>query len=66
VFLLTQHIREDELMSSLKNYFSCGHIYKKKEVHTYRIENFSHVESKLIPFFKKHPILGEKHLDFVD
>ncbi len=66
VFLLTQHIRENELMLSLKNYFSCGHIYKNKEVHTYRIENFSDVGSKFIPFFEKYPVLGAKYLDFKD
>ena len=66
VFSLAQHIREDELMSTLKNYFSCGHVYKNKEVFTFRVENFVYVESKLIPFFKKYPILGAKHLDFMD
>jgi len=66
VFSLSQHIREDELMSSLKNYFSCGHVYKNKEVFLFRVENFVYVESKLIPFFKEYPILGEKHLNFLD
>jgi hypothetical protein len=53
-------------MSTLKNYFSCGHVYKNKEVFTFRVENFVYVESKLIPFFNKYPILGAKHLDFMD
>jgi len=63
---LTQHIREKQLMKSFKDYFSCGHIYKNKEVFIYKIETYSDIINKIVPFFKKHPILGEKSLDFLD
>lgn len=66
VFLLTQHARERELMLSFKNYFSCGHVYKNKEVCTYRVETFADIDSKFIPFFKEYLIQGEKYLGFLD
>jgi hypothetical protein len=53
-------------MKSLKDYFSCGRVIKKKEVFEYRIETYSDIENKVIPLFKKHPIVGEKSLDFID
>lgn len=66
IFLLTQHIREKQLMESFKDYFSCGNFYKNKEVFLYRIESHSDIINKIVPFFKKHPILGEKSSDFED
>jgi len=37
-----------------------------KGVFTYRVETYSSIENKIIPLFNKHPILGEKYLDYLD
>jgi hypothetical protein len=63
---LTQHVKEEQLMINIKDYFNCGYLYKNKEVFNYRVETFYDIQDKIIPFFKKHPILGVKLLDFLD
>jgi hypothetical protein len=66
VFSLTQHIREEQLMKSIKDFFSCGFVRKKYNVLEYRIETYSDIENKVIPLFNKHRVEGEKYLNFKD
>ena len=69
IFQLTQHSRDQNLMQSFIIYFKCGYISIKKnrpnEVN-YIVTKFDDILNKIIPFFKKHPILGMKALDFDD
>lgn len=65
-FSLTQHSRDDLLMKSLIEYFNCGNVHKYQEACYYRISNLPGITEKIIPFFKKYPILGEKSKDFSD
>jgi hypothetical protein len=51
VFQLTQHLRDEQLMTSLINYFSCGNIYTRREAVDFRVEKFSDQITKIIPFF---------------
>ena len=53
-------------MRSLIESFSCGNICKRGEVCDYRITSFEDISEKIIPFFKKYPIQGEKSKDFQD
>ena len=66
VFQLTQHARDEQLMRSLIEYFGCGNIYKTGEAFEYRVEKFSNIEKKIIPFFNKYQIQGVKLLDYID
>lgn len=70
VFKLTQHIRDEELMSSLIHYFDCGYISKYKDACDYKVIKFSDVQEKIIPFFNNYSILalglGVKSKDFED
>ena len=65
-FQLTQHIRDEQLMRSLVEYFDCGIITKRLEVFDYRVTKFNDIINKIIPFFKKYPIKGVKYKDFND
>jgi len=66
VFQLTQHTRDEQLMRSLIEYFDCGFIRQNKDAFIYRVQNFSDIENKILPFFSKHRILGVKFLDYQD
>lgn len=66
IFQLTQHTRDEQLMRSLIEYFDCGNLYKDREAFEYRVEKFSDIENKIIPFFSKNRIHGVKFLDYLD
>lgn len=66
VFQLTQHVRDEQLMSSFIKYFNCGNICKSRESFVYRVDKFSDIEDKIIPFFNKYKIQGVKLLDYID
>ena len=66
VFQLTQHARDEQLMKSLIEYFNCGNISKTKDTFVYRVDKFSDIQNKIIPFFNKYKIQGVKLLDYID
>lgn len=65
-FQLTQHIRDEFLIRSFIEYLNCGNAHQSKNVFRYRVSKFSDISEKIIPFFKKYPILGIKSKDFTD
>jgi hypothetical protein len=68
VFRITQHIRDEALMSSFISYFGCGKVYKKtdKDAVDFMTTGFLDLTDKVIPFYTKYPILGKKSKDFQD
>lgn len=67
-FIIAQHIRDEQLMKIIKEFLGCGYVYSQsnKEAVYLKVENFSDVNDKVIPFFTKYSILGEKSCDFSD
>jgi len=65
-FGLAQHVRDEPLISELIKYMDCGGIYFKREVVVFRTTKLLDLTDKIIPFFKKYPILGVKSKDFDD
>lgn len=65
-FTLTQHSRDKILMESLPAAFGCGKYYPResREYGVFELAGFKDIENKIIPFFKKHKIQGEKSEDF--
>lgn len=55
-------------MESLVSYLKCGRYVARnnKDLDEYICTKFSDIDEKIIPFFKKYPILGLKGLDFSD
>jgi LAGLIDADG endonuclease len=56
-------------LKSFVSYLGCGKVYpnnKSKTVLEFKIDNFNPIIEKIIPFFKKYPIIGVKALDFAD
>jgi hypothetical protein len=67
-FKLSQHTRDEALMKSFITYFNCGTYYKYpiRPLGDFRCVDFTNNYEKLIPFFKKYPILGIKAENFKD
>jgi hypothetical protein len=53
-------------MKSLIDYLGCGRLSRKRDVYEYQVSKFSDVVDKVLVFFEKYPILGEKAKDYVD
>ena len=68
LFKITQHKRDEVLLTAIKNYFNCGYCYlrKKENVIEFKTTKFSEINEIIIPFFINNPILGVKSLDFND
>lgn len=66
VFQLVQDSRDEQLMNSFIIYFNCGNTYREGNIINYRVTKLGDITKKIIPFFKKHPILGVKSQDFDD
>ena len=66
VFVITQHLRDQQLLICIIKYLGCGKIYRKGKTFDLKVYKLSDIVNKIIPFFKKYPILGVKALDFAD
>jgi hypothetical protein len=67
-FILTQDIRDLDLLQSLVTYLKCGKISIATNGLTceFRVNRLADLLNIIIPFFLKYPLEGEKRLDFVD
>ena len=67
-FRISQHIRDEQLIKSLVNNFSCGKMYKdsKRDVIEFVVTGFSDLSGKIIPFFDLYPLQSSKAKDFTD
>nr|ADN97200.1 group I intron-encoded double motif LAGLIDADG homing endonuclease [Ophiostoma minus] len=66
IFIITQHIRDELLMKGILDYLDCGRLARKRDVYEYQVSKFSDVVDKILGFFDKYPILGEKAKDLLD
>ena len=65
IFKFTQHKRDEQLMRSLIPYFGCGAVYNThSDVLDFKVTQFTDIVNKIIPFFKKHKIIGVKYKNF--
>jgi len=67
-FSIAQHSRDSLLLNSFVNFFGGGFIVnsKNRAISEFIITKIDHIVEHIIPFFDKHPILGSKHLNFLD
>ena len=68
VFKIYQHSKDEKLMRSLVNFFSCGRYVPRstKDFGEFIISKFSDINGKVIPFFDKYKIVGIKFEDYQD
>jgi hypothetical protein len=55
--MISQHARDELLLCSLINYFNCGKLYKNNNCFNLTIRKFADIDTKIIPFFFKYPLL---------
>ena len=67
-FSIAQHSRDLLLLESFVKFFGCGYLakYNNRSVYEFIVTKIDHIVEHIIPFFDKHPILGSKHLNFLD
>ena len=53
-------------MKSLVDYFGCGQYYSYNKYGEFKCRTFIDNYEKILPFFRKYPILGVKSKDFED
>lgn len=66
-FRIAQHSRDERLMKSLTQYLGCGQYYPRanKEAGDFSVEKYPDTV-KIIAFFEKYPLVGNKLQDFSD
>ena len=67
-FLIIKHIRDEELLTSFKNYFGCDD-YKQRKYQLagdFNVNKTSDIFNIIIPFFEKYPLYGIKALDYLN
>ena len=70
-FILSQHVRDEQILKILVSYLGCGNFRKEKpkwntEMSYYSVTKFEDNYEKIRKFFFNYPILGEKAKDFND
>jgi len=68
-FYIAQHIRDIDLLENLVIYLNCGLVETVKTRPTqssYVVYKFNDITNKIIPFFEKYSLRGNKLLDFYD
>ena len=66
-FIVTQHIRDLALLEGLKNFFDCGRVSKRStNACDFTVNSLKSIEGSIVPFYKKHPMLGQKLMNFQD
>lgn len=65
-FSITLNRRDIELIKSIRDFFGCGGIRYLKGDRTYKYEvrSIKDLVKKIIPHFKKYPLMGAKSEDF--
>lgn len=67
-FSVAQHTRDILLLENFIKYFGGGFVvsYTKRSVCEFVVAKIDLILNCIIPFFDKHPILGSKHLIYLD
>lgn len=68
-FVLTQHSRDKQLMEYIGIYLGCGRYEARSKgilAGSLVVSKLSDLSGKIIPFFDKYPILGNKRKDYAD
>lgn len=68
-FSVSQHVRDELLLTQFKNYLGCGRIVKKSQRPDgvlFIVNKFSDIKEKVIPLFNKYCLVGIKSMDYRD
>lgn len=65
-FRLIQHSRDENLMKNFPSYLGCGkyYLHSVRNYGDFRVEKFSDISEKIMPFFLQYKIMVTKAADF--
>lgn len=63
-FKIFQHSRDHLLVKSFIDYFGCGIYYVIISADEFVVTKISDIVEKIVPFFEKYPLQGNKALDY--
>lgn len=65
-FILTQHLRDEDLLKGFESFFCCGKFLFRKNLFAvdFKVSGLKDLTDKIIPFFEKYPLLGTKIISF--
>jgi hypothetical protein len=64
-FTVVQHQRDVQILHALKDYFGCGVVRNNHaERMAFRVRGFEHLQTIIVPFFRKHTLKTKKQIDF--
>lgn len=69
VFSVSQHVRDEALITKLIDYLGCGRIEKastRPNGVNFSVSKFNDIKEKVIPFFYSYPLQGIKSRDYLD
>ncbi len=65
-FTVVQHRRDVRLLFALKSFFRCGVVRNNHDDRmAYRVRRLELLQEIITPFFEKHPLKSQKHVDFL-
>jgi LAGLIDADG endonuclease len=65
-FTVVQHRRDIQLLYALKTFFGCGVVRRNRaDRMAFRVRGIEHLNSRVVPFFEKHPLKSKKRIDFL-
>ena len=67
-FSISQHSRDFLLLNKFINFFGCGYVvkYEKRTVCEFIVTKIDHIIEYIIPYFEKYPVVGSKHLNYLN
>ena len=67
-FNIVQHKRDIELLEQISITLNCGKVYlaKNRDQAEFKVQNFTDIYTKVIPFFKNYSLSGDKLFNFKD
>ena len=67
VFKITQHSRDTQLLRLIVDFLECGRVEKRAgSACDFTVTSIKDIESKILIFFNKYPLLGSKLLNLID
>lgn len=69
VFSISQHVRDETLLTKFINYLGCGRIEKastRPNGVNFSVSKFNDIKEKIIPFFHSYPLQWIKYMDYLD
>ena len=64
-FSVSQNTESRDVLEEIRLFFDCGWIRADRKTSKYEVRDLHSLLTKMIPFFKKHPLRTQKRRDFV-